>query len=170
MAENTDKTVQNVFNDFTTSSNLKDAVVQGIKLFKKEDKLQIFILSCSSILVKDLLSFETYLENRFQIKYISIVIHYQDIEKWDDSIIPKEWEDIIEYMSHKYPLTKAILKNSTITLQENKILVHLKLKGAEILMLRGFDKILEDTITNIYCKKYKVEYLDNSEEEYKKLC
>ena len=170
MAENTDKTVQNVFNDFKNTSNLKEALVQGIKLFKKEDKLQIHILSCSNILVKDLLSFETYLENRFMIKDICIVIKYQETEKWDDNIISKEWENIIEYMAHKYPLTKAILKNSSIAIEDNKILVHLKLKGAEILTMRGFEKILEDTISNIYNKKYKVEYLDNSEEEYKKIC
>ena len=170
MTECKEKTIQNVFQDFAGATSLKSALVQGIKLFKRQEKLQITLLSSLPIAVKDLLSFEKYLENRFTIPNVCIVIEYDKVPNIKEDTIEKEWANIIEYMAHKYPLTKAILKNSTVTCTENKMEVHLQLKGAEILQLRGFDKILEDTLSNIYSKKYKVTYLDNSEEEYKRIC
>ncbi len=170
MTECKEKTIQNVFQDFAGATSLKSALVQGIKLFKRQEKLQITLLSSLPIAVKDLLSFEKYLENRFTIPNVCIVIEYDKVPDIKEDTIENEWANIIEYMAHKYPLTKAILKNSTVTCTENKMEVHLQLKGAEILQLRGFDKILEDTLSNIYSKKYKVTYLDNSEEEYKRIC
>ena len=72
-------------------------------------------------------------------------------------------------MSFKHPLAKAILKNSTVEIENNNIIVNLAFKGKEVLQARGFDKILEEIIQNIYEKKVKVKYTENITDEMIKL-
>ncbi len=79
--------------------------------------------------------------------------------------IQKEWEDIIEYIAHKHPMTKAILSKSSITVDNKNVNVILTKKGKSFLMAKKFDETLSEVLNDIYGVKYKVTYTENVTEE-----
>ena len=79
--------------------------------------------------------------------------------------IEASWKNIVEYMSYKYPLTKILLQNSKIQLQDKLVIVTICVTGVDFLNARGFDKILEDTLKSLYGKTYKVKYVEDIKEE-----
>ena len=66
-------------------------------------------------------------------------------------------------------MTKALLKNSKLNIEENKININLPFTGSDILNAQGMDEILSDIIFRIYSKKYKINYYDNTSEDSKKI-
>ena len=89
--------------------------------------------------------------------------------KYEDNIeiptIEASWKTIVEYMSYKYPLTKVLLQNSKIQIQDKLVIVTICVNGVDFLNARGFDKILEDTLKSLYGKTYKVKYIEALKEE-----
>ncbi len=68
-------------------------------------------------------------------------------------------------MSYKHPLTKVLLHNSKVQLQDNLVTVTLYVNGASFLTARGFDKILAQILKNLYGKNYKVKYIEEIKDE-----
>ncbi len=160
------KTVKQVFKDYNSNSfALSEAKVACVNIYKKTNELEIKLIVISSILMKDLIDFEKYLNKRFGFKEINIKIEMNTIENDIDKKIQAEWPDIVEYMAYKHPLTKALLKDSRAEIVDNKIIVKLVKKGKEILEARGFEKILSSKLQDLYNKKYTVTYSEEVTEE-----
>lgn len=157
------KTVGEIFSDYHTESNIIKANIEKINLFKKSNKLEIDLFSHAYIKPNELLEFDKYLKERFNIENIEINMQYdENVEVID---ISKEWKNIIKYVSHKYPFTAFLLHNSKVEIKDNIAVVSLAVKGAEFLTLRGFDKALEKTLKSLYNKAYKVKYIEEIQEE-----
>lgn len=157
------KAVRDVFKDFTTNSfELYNSLITSINIYKKSGKLETTLEADKQIKIKDLEKFEIYLENRFQLKSVLIKIKYQQKFEFD---LKKEWEDIISYISRKHPLTRALLKGSTIEIDNNLINVNLVFKGKALLDGRNFNLILSELIKNVYGENYKVQFVENISEE-----
>jgi len=158
-----EKTIKEIFKDYDSNSfALNAAKIKNMNLFKKTNKLEVHIISKELIKISDLYAFERYLEKRFNIKEVIIEIEYENEVEID---LKEEWMNIVNYLAYKHPLTKALLKNSSIEVEEKKITVNLAMKGKEVLEARGFDKILSEIIQNVYGKKIKVQYVENVTEE-----
>ena len=162
------KTVKEVFKDYNSSSfELINAKVMGINLYKRLNTLEIVIESTKLINIKEILELEKYIEKRFQVKEARISINYNLEPISRDEISQKivtEWESIIEYISHKHPIAKAFLKNSSIMIEKNKIAVTLSLNGKEFLESNKFNDVFSGLIQNIYGEKYQIHYIENVEE------
>lgn len=165
MSKTVEKMLKEVFKDFELNSDIINTKIQSINLYKKTNKLEINILSDKPIKLKDVGSFERYLVKRFSLK--EAVIHVSYVEEIDNDFI-KEWDDILDYLSYKHPLTKALLRDSVLSVEGNLININLKLSGADMLIARGMDVILSDLIFNVFEKRYKIKYIDNNSEETKK--
>ena len=162
MAQNV-KTVGEIFSDYHTESNIIKANIEKINLFKKSNKLEIDLFSHAYIKPNELLEFDKYLKERFNIENIEINMQYdENVEVID---IAKEWKNIIKYVSHKYPFTAFLLHNSKVEIKDNIAVVSLAVKGAEFLTLRGFDKALEKTLKSLHNKAYKVKYIEEIQQE-----
>ena len=99
------KTVRDIFKDFSSESfTLYNATILSISIYKKSNKLEIILEAENQIKLIDLEKFEIYLENRFQIKNIVIKIKYKQEFEFN---ISEDWQNIIDYMARKHPLTKA---------------------------------------------------------------
>ena len=133
-------------------------------LYKKSNKLNIKLKSDTKISIKEIASFEKYINKRFQIENVKTEIEYS-IELNPDDEIKTDWKDIVSFMGEKFPLTKAILINSELEIEGTKINVNLAVKGKEILHSRDFDKALADVLEELYGKKYTVSYNENISEE-----
>lgn len=169
MSETVQKAVKEVFGDFKDSQTILEAKIQTINLYKKTNRLGIIITTDQLITVRDYAYFEKYLKARFQLQQAVIkIIYNQEI----DVDIQELWADTEKYLSYKYPLAKAILKNSVVQEENNKLMIKLAFRGADILYGREMDRIFSETLENVYGKKYKIEYIEDfskeKQEEYKK--
>lgn len=158
------KLIGEVFNDYKTENIIKEAKILSLNLIKKVNVLEINLESNNYIEIKELWYFEKFLKERFQFSNVDIKIQYSG----EVTIRPikKEWENLICYMVHKYPLMRPmILLKSTIEVTNKKIIVNMKIKGADFLRARKLDRELERVMNNIFGFKYKVEFIENINEE-----
>lgn len=159
--------IKDVFKDYKGQGNILEAQIENINLFKKSKKLEIKLITQKQIKIQEISSFEEYLQTRFQIQKIELYVEMG--EKGVRPLFPQElvndWKDIINYLSKKFPLTKAILNTSTIETEEKNVIVNLKTKSAEFLHSYEIDKEIEHIINNVYGVKCKVIYKENITED-----
>ena len=141
------KNVKEVFKEYnSTSFALNAARIQNVTLYKKSSKMVLDLLTDQFVKVADLVGFEKYLEDRFQVKEVQIIFTYENgIE--DQFDLTAEWQDFITYMARKHPLTRTILKDSQIMIKEqNKIEVALGFRGKDVLLAKKVDKTIEEIL------------------------
>ena len=154
MAES--KFIKEVFRDYKTTANIKEAKILKLALIKKTNMLAMKIQSDEYIEVKEIWYFENFLMKRFQIENTELIIEYTENVKINS--IEEEWKNIICYMAHKYPLMKPLLlMKSDISVKNNVIDVQMHIKGAEFLKAKKTDKELEKIIKNLFGIDYKIE-------------
>ena len=149
------KHIKEIFSDYQTRSNIKEAEIQALNLIKKKNVLGIIIKSDEYIEIKEIWYFEKFLIERFSFKSIELVIKYSKDVKVKP--IKEEWRNIICYMAHKFPLAKPLLlMKSDIEVTEDEILVKMHIRGADFLRAKKTDKELEKVLKNLYGKEYKI--------------
>ena len=163
------KKIGTVFGDFKNNSNILNARIESVNLYKKDKCFEVFLLSDEAINVNDVHNFEKFLTRKFTLNKASVKITYSSTPEVD---IKTEWPNIINYLSYRYPMTKAILKDSDVDINENIIRANLHLTGKDFLTARGMNKVFEDTLENLYGQKFKINFAENinlqEEEKYKK--
>ena len=163
----TTKLIGEVFSDYQTENIIKQARILELNLIKKANVLEVDLESENYLEIKELWYFEKFLKERFQFSNVDIKIKY--LENVTIKPIEKEWENLICYMVHKYPLMRPmILLKSSIEVVNNKIVVSMKMKGADFLIGRKLDRELERVIKNLFGYNYKVEFTENINEEDEK--
>ncbi len=150
------KKLGEIFSDYKTSSNIKYAQIKGLNVIKKTNTLQIILYLDEYIEIKEIWYFENFLKERFKFEQIDVKIEYH--EKVEKGSIPKEWKNIIAYMSHKYPLAKPmLLLKSDVEVKENTIYIQMHIKGADFLKAKKTDQELQKTILNLFGQKYSID-------------
>ena len=156
------KNVKEVFKDYNSDSfEFNKALIDKINLHKKKEELEIVLLSDDEIKAIDLLKFEIYVEERFQIKSVDINIKRDSDIKVEEKNIEEDWNNIIVYVAHKHPMARALLKNSKIEITEKVLNVKLPTTGKSFLQANNFNEIISKVIYNIYGIKLKVDYTEN---------
>ena len=156
------KKLKEVFKDFNINSYILNSKIHSINLYKKQNRLEIELDVESKVKVKDISAFEKYLIKRFFLKEVIIQIKYEEIT---ENNFLDEWNDVLDYLSYKHPLTKALLKNSCINLEDNKLNINLQYTGSDILYAQKIDEVLSDIIERFFSKKIKTSFIDNNSEE-----
>ena len=147
--------IGSVFSDYKTNSNIADAEITKMNLLKKINTLEIDMTSKEYIEIKEIWYFEKFLRERFQFGQVHMIIKYEEGVRLKS--IESEWENLICYMAHKYPLMRPLLLlKSTIEVTDKTINVYMKIKGADFLKARKLDRELEKVIQNLFGKKYIV--------------
>ena len=70
------KLIGEVFSDYRTDSNIKDAIINSINLIKKANVLELNISSNEYIEIKELWYLEKFLKERFQFSNVDMKISY----------------------------------------------------------------------------------------------
>ena len=154
------KTVKEVFPDFETDEKLLKCKIKKANLYKKENKLALLLVSEEKLGLKSIYLYENYLKNRFRVKDVRI-----KLEGTFETDIKKEWNNIVSYINIKYPITKAILVNSNIEIDNKNVVVNLAVVGKDFMTSSSFDKIINRAISDFYLKDYKVEFKEKIDEE-----
>ena len=156
MSENKPKKVKEIFSDYETKANIKEAYVTALNVIKKTNTLGVILEIDEYIEVKEIWYFEKFLKERFSFSNIDMIIKYEKDTRLKS--VKEEWRNIICYMAHKYPLMKPmLLMKSDIEIQDNTINVKMHIKGAEFLRAKKTDKELENVIKKLYGKEYKIQ-------------
>ncbi len=158
------KTLKQVFSDYNENNNLLETEIDNVNLFKKTNKLQVKVISNKKITLEEIDSFEDFLINKFKVAKASVDINYNKESEIEETI-QDDWKNIIKYIGKKEPFSKAILLNSTLEIDKEKVFVKLEMKGASFLVAQNFDKGIEHILSNLYNKKYKVEFIENTSNE-----
>lgn len=162
--------VKDVFSDYINKEeNIFKSDFVKANLYKKSNRLEICLNSEMKLPIKEVSNFEEYIINRFKVASARIEIQYINIDV--EPTIIDDWPDLVTYMSRKEPMTRAILRNSSVSVNDGQVKVDLKIKGAELLCSKKFDKGLEHLIYNLYNKRFKVTFFEEeqkSKEEYDK--
>ncbi len=161
------KTVKEVFSDHDFNNvELANSRILSINFYKKKSELELQLEAENTIEIADLIPFEKYIEDRFQVKNTNIIIHNNDDKKLDEniqSLITNQWNEILVYMAHKHPMANAFLKNSSINFNKNNIEVQLVGYGKDFLESNRFDRGLENIIENLFGEKYKIDFINNTD-------
>ncbi len=158
------KKVRDVFSDYNTDSVIKDAVVKALNVSKKDNTLEMILKSPEYIEIKEIWFLEKFLMDRFKFTDVNTKIKYEETANMKN--IGEEWNNIICYIAHKYPLAKKMLLNkSDVEVVENTINVNVNIPGTEFLKSRGADKRIRKTIENLFGKKYKINLRENASKE-----
>ena len=162
------KKIGTVFEDFKNTSNILNAKIERVNLYKSKQTFEVFLLSEDSINIQEIHAFEKFLTRRFSLNSAIVKVTYSDVPNVD---IKNEWNNIVNYLSYRYPMTKAILLNSSVDINDNIINANLHMPGKDFLMARGMNKVFEDALENVYGQKYKINFIESSEnredEKYK---
>ena len=165
MSDVIEKMIGDIFSDCQSLNRLKTAKIKKVNLYKRTNRFELMLEVNDVIDLKEIQDFEQYLITRFKFEIVIIKLNYINEIEYD---IKENWGKIITYLSYKYPSVKAILKNSSIELENNIVNVQLQLLGSEILYARGMDNAFSEIIYNLFNKRYKFNYIDNNSEELQK--
>ena len=154
------KTVKEVFPDFETDEKLLKCKIKKANLYKKENKLALLLVSEEKLGLKSIYLYENYLKNRFKVKDVRI-----KLEGTFEVDIKKEWNNVVSYINIKYPITKAILVNSSIEIDNKNVTVNLAVVGKDFMTSSSFDKIINRVISDFYMQDYKIEISEKIDEE-----
>ena len=162
--------VKDIFSDYqNVNDKICEADFQKANLYKKSNRLEVCLTSANKITINEISKFEDYIVNRFKVGSARIEIQYENIDI--EPTIENDWQELVTYMSRKAPMTRAILRNSTVDIKDSTVCVDLKIKGADLLCSKKFDKGLEHLLYNLYNKRFKVAFEEDpekSKEEYDK--
>ena len=162
--------VKDIFSDYPNKQEkINESEFIKANLYKKSNRLEVCLTSGEKISIDEVSNFEEYIVDRFKVLSARIEIQYVDVEI--EQTIEQDWPKLVTYMSKKEPMTRAMLRNSTVMVDNSTICVTLKMKGVDFLCSKKFDKGLERLAYNLYNKRYKVVFEEDNEkskEEYER--
>ncbi len=157
------KKIKDVFSEFNAGNNLSNAYVEGVILSKKTNSLELKIKTDNHIDLKEINSLNEFIKNRFVIEDCSIIINY--IGEKNDKPIEEELNNIIFMLSDKYPALKSALSCSEYEVNNNIISFIFKMAVSDILISKGYDKIIYEAVKNLYGEGYQINFIDKISSE-----
>ena len=169
------KKVSEVFNDFEEKNNIMKAKISNITMSKKTRELSIFLQTDIKIQTGEILSFEIYLKNRFNVAKATINIEYINVnsnKKEDKEEKSIEKETPIQEISpiiigtKRAKINEKMMKIKDVTAESGKVAISGRVTRIEERELRNgktlycFD--IYDGSSTITCKSFvEAEKLEN---------
>ena len=173
------KEVKMVFGDYSTDSfALANAKISNVNLYKKTNRLELFLQSNDLIPIPEMEKFESYAKKRFNFSEVDFKISFpkentdnvvpineevKQSKRFDlDKTIIDDWNDILGHLSKRVPVIKAFLKGSNIDIKDGNINTHLNYKGKTLLEKQGINVKITNFIKDTYGKNYKVNFIEEN--------
>ncbi len=150
------KFVNETFRDYEIDNNLKLAEIKELKLHKKENALQLDIVSNNQIKLDDMISFEDYAIKKFNINFTWFNVEYKDIEIEEN--VGSVWKSLVTYVGRKEPLMASILTGSAVEIEGNKITVKILSKLKYMLEAKKMDSFFQRIFKNLFNKQFIVNF------------
>ena len=154
------KSVKQIFPDIEIDIAIAESKINNVNLYKKTNQLVMELAPETKIDLISIYKFENFLKIRFKVKDAKIIL-----KNTNDFNIDIEWNNIVKYINAKHPMTRAILINSKPIINEKVMTIQLAVKGKNFMVARGFEKEIEEILSNFYNQNLKVQYVEKLDEE-----
>ena len=157
------KRVNEVFNDYEAGINISNALVERVILKKKSKILELEISSDNYIEVDEIEDLTSFMNRRFLLNDSKITINYS--ENVSRRPIEDEIENIILYLSQRHPMLKAAVNNCNYEINDKVINFRFNIIISTMLKELKYDEEIRNSIKNIYGVSYKINFIDDVDEE-----
>lgn len=153
------KKINEVFSDINVG-HIGTALVDGVVLCKKTKTLELKIIADKFVDVKEIKHLNEFIKKRFGLAEAKITITYA--ENAEKKPLDQEIKNILHIVSEKNPMLKSALKNCEYEIKNNEKIINFKFKSAvsEILENKGYDKLICESIKELYCEDYRINFTD----------
>ena len=155
------KLIKDTFSDYNIENNLKLAEIKELKLHKKQNVLQLDLISNNPIELKDMITFEEYAIKKFNLNFTLFNIEYIDIVI--EQNIEAIWKDLIRYVGRREPLIASVLNNSKLNIIDNQINIAVVNKLDYILETKKMNLFFQRIFKNLYNKNFIVKFESESD-------
>ena len=152
------KRVQEIFRNFEAGVSLNTAIVKAVVLKEKSKTLEMKISSDNYIEVSDLESLNQFIREQLTLEDSEIIVEYS--EGTPKKPIEEELKKIINLLARKHPLLKSALNNCDFDITDQSIQLTFKIAVSYLLKGKGYDKIIQEAIKNLYGAHYTVHFAD----------
>ncbi|MBP5426457.1 MAG: PolC-type DNA polymerase III [Clostridiales bacterium] len=150
------------------SSYLKNVSVRCINVYKKSQKVELVLVSYNLISPTVVYSVQRSLKDMFKDSRIRIKVTYESDFTLED-VLANYWKDILLVLSCNMAIAKAILRNAQYKLVDGKLKIILLTRGADILLSKRCNEMIEKLLKDYFDKSVRVEFCNYVPTEQEKI-
>lgn len=154
------KRISEIFSDYEVRGNINTAFVEAVVLTKSTKTLEMKISSDKYIEIREIERLNMFIRERLAVDDSIITVDYAD--GTNRKPLEEELKNIVVVLSDKYPVLKAALTHCEYEIaQNNAINFTFKTAVSYLLKAKGYDKIIQEVIKNLYGTAYQINFADN---------
>ncbi|HBV67659.1 MAG TPA: DNA polymerase III subunit alpha, partial [Clostridiales bacterium] len=157
------KRIKDVFSDYNAGDSICEALVEGVVLSKKTKTIELKIISDKYIDEEETSRLNDFMIKRFMLDDSKIIVSYRG----DAAVKPvgEELKNISIMLAEKYPALKSVMKYSEYHINENEKNISFVFRAAvsDMLVAKGYDKLIRDTVKSVCCEDYNIYFSDHED-------
>ncbi|MGI1658418.1 MAG: DNA polymerase III subunit alpha [Desulfitobacterium sp.] len=152
------KRVNEIFSEYEAGFNLSTALVKAVVLKEKSKALEMRISSDQYIGIEEITALNQFIRQRLSLDDSEIIVEY--VEGTSKKPLEAELKNILGMLTRKHPLLKSAINNCDYEISEQRVNFNFKIAVSYLLKGKGYDKIIQEAIQNLYGATYQIYFAD----------
>ena len=159
------KELKLVFPDFNINESFANLIIIDANLYKRTNKLEMFIGSNYVLDIIDLAKFRNFLINKFKFTDVEFKINYDEsLNELLKESINLQWNNIVKYMNVFNPMIGAFLAGSNAYIDADKLIINnICSEFANMIKNQKLDKYIHEFILNYLGMGLKIDFDTNKD-------
>ena len=159
------KELKLVFPDFNINESFANLIIMDANLYKRTNKLEMFIGSNYVLDIIDLAKFRNFLINKFKFTDVEFKINYDEsLNELLKESINLQWNNIVKYMNVFNPMIGAFLAGSNADIDADKLIINnICSEFANMIKNQKLDKYIHEFILNYLGMGLKIDFDTNKD-------
>ena len=159
------KELKLVFPDFNINESFANLIIIDANLYKRTNKLEMFIGSNYVLDIIDLAKFRNFLINKFKFTDVEFKINYDEsLNELLKESINLQWNNIVKYMNVFNPMIGAFLAGSNADIDADKLIINnICSEFANMIKNQKLDKYIHEFILNYFGMGLKIDFDTNKD-------
>ena len=159
------KELKLVFPDFNINESFANLIIIDANLYKRTNKLEMFIGSNYVLDIIDLAKFRNFLINKFKFTDVEFKINYDEsLNELLKESINLQWNNIVKYMNVFNPMIGAFLAGSNADIDADKLIINnICSEFANMIKNQKLDKYIHEFILNYLGMGLKIDFDTNKD-------
>ena len=159
------KELKLVFPDFNINESFANLIIIDANLYKRTNKLEMFIGSNYVLDIIDLAKFRNFLINKFKFTDVEFKINYDEsLNELLKESINLQWNNIVKYMNVFNPMIGAFLAGSNADIDADRLIINnICSEFANMIKNQKLDKYIHEFILNYLGMGLKIDFDTNKD-------
>ena len=159
------KELKLVFPDFNINESFANLIIIDANLYKRTNKLEMFIGSNYVLDIIDLAKFRNFLINKFKFTDVEFKINYDEsLNELLKESINLQWNNIVKYMNVFNPMIGAFLAGSNADIDADKLIINnICSEFANMIKNQKLDKYIHEFILDYLGMGLKIDFDTNKD-------